>query len=722
MILILGPVMLFALIFHLTKDEPKVYTSRTKIYTGIATGANLTSLESSKVDRQSTITAFDNLINVINSRGTAEEVGLRLFVQHMLLEKPTKEIISRESYSNLKRIVPDEVSQLVVEGNYEETYKNFLNYKNKDFENFIYELSYLNHPVYSFEKILSKLKVRRLYSSDMIEITYKSNDPGICKQTLQIFNEVFVEKYSAIKLVQSDAILKYFQNQLDDAQVKLDRSEDQLLKFNKQNNIINYYEQSEHITIQKERFSAYYNELKMELKASEAVLKVLEDKLTVQQKKELNNAEIIKLRNQIAELNIEISVKDYQAEFDTITDTHYQDEIADMRAKSFQLQEKLRNSINQAYFIDNSVDGINSTSVLNQWLVNVVAYESTRAKMLVGDEKNKEFERLVKEYAPKGATMKRLERKIDIAEKEYLSILHSLNVAKLKQQNLELNTNLKVSEEPNFPLKSEPSKRKILLLIGMVIGFIIPAFVIIALDFLNPNIRNVANAQKLTKLNVISIFPNMVKRAKRRDYGELKRLSVNKLFQGIFNLVNGVENRGPIKAIIYSTQDGEGKTCLGNFLLEHMNAKGFKCLLINHKENSEDSEIEQLVFDADGETLKCTSVSNLVKNKNVELSTYDFVLVELPSINLNNYPVKLFSDADLALLTVRANRSWSSADKNALAKLEKQTQHLKQGVILNGVELDEMEKMIGEIPGERSLIRRFIKKVISFQIYSKKLK
>jgi hypothetical protein len=64
----------------------------------------------------------------------------------------------------------------------------------------------------------------------------------------------------------------------------------------------------------------------------------------------------------------------------------------------------------------------------------------------------------------------------------------------------------------------------------------------------------------------------------------------------------------------------------------------------------------------------------------------------------------------LELIAVGGN-----ADKNALAKLEKQTEHLKQGVILNGVELDEMEKMIGEIPGKRTVIRRFIKKVISFQ-------
>ena len=46
--------------------------------------------------------------------------------------------------------------------------------------------------------------------------------------------------------------------------------------------------------------------------------------------------------------------------------------------------------------------------------------------------------------------MKRLERKIDIAEREYLSLLHSLGLAKLRQQNVELKSNLKLIEVPFF--------------------------------------------------------------------------------------------------------------------------------------------------------------------------------------------------------------------------------------------------------------------------------
>lgn len=711
---------MFGLIFYATKDEPKVYTSKTNLYTGIASGANLMSLESSKVDRFSTITSFDNLINIIKSRATSEEVGLRLFTYHMLLDGPSSEVISKESYNKLMRIVPDEVKALVVKDDFEKTYQAFIDYKNKDFENFIYELTYLNHPFYSYEKIQGKIKVRRISSSDIIEISYKSKEPGICQKTLEILNDVIIRRYSQIKLIQSDAILQYFQEQLDEAQGKLDEAEEQLLIFNKQNNIINYYEQSEHITIQKERFAAYYNELKMEYNATIAVLKVLENKLTAQQKKALNNAEIVKLRNDIAQLNIGISVKDYQAEFDTINRQSLLDEIAEMNIESYKLQEKLRNSIDEAYFIDNSIEGVTSTTVLSQWLDNVVVYEATKAKLLVGEEKLEEFNDLIKEYAPKGSTMKRLERKIDIAEKEYLSILHSLNVAKLKQQNQELNANLKVSEPPVFPLKSEPSKRKILMLIGLVIGFMIPAFVIIALDFLNQNIRTVARAEEFTNLSVATAYPNLVKKSRSKDYKELGRLSMNKLFQSVLNLSNNLTQDDPLKVLIYSIQDAEGKTTMGTKLSERLADNNFKSLFLNYEDAVENIDGRYFKYEPDNEFMSCKSFKELASRTGDDFKSYSIIFIELPSVGLNNYPIKLFNDADMGLLTIRANRVWTDADKDSLKKLAELTQDLKQGILLNGVELGEMEKVIGEIPGKRSWFRSFFKSLVSLQFHSKK--
>lgn len=55
---------------------------------------------------------------------------------------------------------------------------------------FVYELINFNHPHYSFNAI-SKINVRRIQSSDLLEISYKADDPGICMQTLILVTKCF---------------------------------------------------------------------------------------------------------------------------------------------------------------------------------------------------------------------------------------------------------------------------------------------------------------------------------------------------------------------------------------------------------------------------------------------------------------------------------------------------------------------------------------------------
>jgi hypothetical protein len=71
-------------------------------------------------------------------------------------------------------------------------------------------------------------------------LTYTTDDPGICQQTLAIYNQVCTNNYKYIKENRSDDVVKYFQGELEKAK-QLKEAEDKLLEFNKRTNIINYY-------------------------------------------------------------------------------------------------------------------------------------------------------------------------------------------------------------------------------------------------------------------------------------------------------------------------------------------------------------------------------------------------------------------------------------------------------------------------------------------------
>lgn len=722
LLLVLSPICLFVVIFYLTKDEPKTYNSFTSIYTGIASGSSLTSLESTKIDRLSTLTAFDNLINIVKLRSTLEEVGLRLFTSHMILEKPDRSKIGKEEYDKLMQRVPEKIKKLVVKNDFDATYDAFYKYMHKNNNNYIYTLVSVDHPHYSYEKILGKLRVRRKNSSDMIGMSYSSNDPGICQQTLEILTQVFIVNYSKVKINQSDAILRYFQDQLDMAQNKLDTAEDELLEFNKANNIINYYEQTEHIAFQKEMFASKYNEIQMEYAGAESVLKVLEEKLSVQEKRFVNNSDIVELRNKLAEINIDKAIKHYQAQFDTINEAAYLHEIAELETQSKELQNRLRNSINQAYYIDNSVEGVGSKNVLTEWLEEVINLETARAKLLVGKERKDEFRSLVKEYAPKGATMKRLERKINIAEREYLSILHSLNLAKLKQQNVELNSNLKVSDPPLFPLKSEPSKRKMLLLVGLVIGFILPASVLILLDFVDQSIRSAKRAEELTGLSVAAIFPKLNNVSRKLDVEFIKERAIDVLARRLMlnREKRDKKNNEPDSNLVFSILDREGKTMLLNLLIGKLVGIGYKVLCVTYEKDQKIEGADICEYEVTESFHKCENVTDLVTEScEMNLAAYDFIFIEVPGILQHSYPINLFNGIDHSFLVTRANRSWTKSDANAIKDIVEFTPNRNPQIILNGVEMLEMENVIGDLPKRRSKLRQLIKNVFRLRFFTK---
>ena len=84
-VLIIIPLIFGILAILLTSNLTRIYYSHTILYTGIASGSSI------QMDKRfnylAANNAFDNLINIIKSRETQEEVAIRLLSQHLSLKK-----------------------------------------------------------------------------------------------------------------------------------------------------------------------------------------------------------------------------------------------------------------------------------------------------------------------------------------------------------------------------------------------------------------------------------------------------------------------------------------------------------------------------------------------------------------------------------------------------------------------------------------------------------
>ena len=723
-LLLAVPVILASLVFYLTRNEPKVFNSKARVYTGIASGSTI-ELDNTKLDFRATNTAYDNLLNLIKARTTIESVALKLFAQHIVLDSADTRIISRQKFADLQEMTPQEVKDLVVPGNVEETYAALLAYKNSNHTNFLYELINKKHPDYSIESIRGRINVRRILSSDFVDIEFESEDPAICQNTLLILADVFVALNAEIKVNQSDAVVKYFEKQLEGSTEDLRVAENDLLSFNQTHNIINYYEQTKHIASEKEHFELEYQKVHIKHIAAKAVIGTLEAKLEAHQKRVLTSEQMVGLRNELGEVNFEISMKSLNLESDSTKIAQNAKDLVALTKRASEIKEQLSSEVDQMFQLDYDEKSVASTTILADWLANTIEFEGTKAQLRVMDEKRKEFEKLYQVFSPLGATMKRLERKIDIAEREYLSLLHSLGLAKLRQQNVELKSNLKLIEVPYFPINPKASKRMMLVVVAGMAGFVLVAFTILILEFLDGNINTAPRAEDKIGLEVSSIFPVINHKSKKIDYGYLKNKAVNAISRNVMlNQLKKEGQPGPVVNMFFSTQEAEGKTFICDHLISKLCELGYRTLHITY--DSEEFGLPRetytrLSYTVSDQLYKIANMHEFSPDGHIqEYESYDFVILEIPGIIRSPFPVKLASTMDFTFLIIRANRSWSEADINALRLFNEATTGPEPSIILNGVKVLEMETVVGDLPKNRSLIRRFVKQIVQFRFFTKK--
>ena len=190
--LIIAPIIVASLVYWKTNNTPRDYTTTCSIYTGIITGVNILSESGVTMTSYTQGSMMDNLLNIITADQTLKQVSLRLYARIMVYGDPHKDNIYTQAnnYRNLynhgrpihhlidKKSDNDSINE-------QRTYENLLAYETNDPTNYVYGIYQWNLP-YVNREALKKIHVKRLDNSDVLEVSYTTNDPGIAYQTVVI--------------------------------------------------------------------------------------------------------------------------------------------------------------------------------------------------------------------------------------------------------------------------------------------------------------------------------------------------------------------------------------------------------------------------------------------------------------------------------------------------------------------------------------------------------
>lgn len=706
--LLLIPTILAVSIYYFTRHEKKVYSSESTIYTGIASGYDLNG--TTKADFYTTSNAFDNLLSLIESRETKLDVLINLLSEHISLKKYDSTILTWQAYDELQKLVPSDIKRQIVKSNFSDTRAMVANLVKKSNDNVLYKLIYSLNPYYSLEA-LKNIKSSRISSSDLIKISYETNDPYICKRTLELLEESFMRKNKILREGQTGSVVSYYENETKKAFSKLDSNEKTFLNFNKSNDIINYDEQTKAVATERSELYALNNNLEMDNSSSKSSLDKVNESIKGRNNLFSNGSDIVKEREKLSNVYNKIALSELMN-----PDGGSKKQVDSLKIVAQKTESNLKNSLDKLYTDSNTPNGIPTKSVLDEWLKTTLAYEQSKAKLGVMGKRKKEFDQEYKRFAPLGATLKKIERQISVSEQEYLELLHGLNMAKLTQQNTELTSKLNVVDLPYLPLKPNASKRIILVIVGFIVGFVLILAFILANALVNRTLLEPSRARKTIDAPLLGIYPLL--KGENTDF--VKRANL-RLIQEILASVD--IHKKPVTIGLLSIQSGEGKTTIINLLEEELLSLHYsveKQLLIS---NSSDHLTDYLPITIKEPMRKTYGISMpnsfedfLVEKENRHRNIKDFILIEFPPLEDIIIKPGLFPQLSSSILLCRANRAWSKVDKNILSSFIKTTGNKPQ-FILNGVETDFAAEYIGKVPKKRN---SFFKKIIKFDSKNQK--
>lgn len=689
--MLFGSLIVTALVFYFSQFIQKKYTVTTSIYTGIASTSGLE--EDNKLSFFELNSTFDNLINLTKAKGTLEKVSIRLFALNMINGDPEKDnlYITARNYKELLKIVPEEVLKLIDKSSLNNTVENLYKYKKEEPGNFLFGLFNWNHPHYSYNALKAVL-VKRINSSDLIEISFNSADPGITMNTVKLITEELIQSYDGIRYKSANDVVEYYEKELTVLRSKLDKMENSLTDYNIENKVINYSEQTKAIAIAYTSYEDRYEAALREYESSLRLIAQLEGQMDTRSKLFLTNTEFIKALDQVSTINGKIT------EIETFSPTNVLDNNTELQGYKKNMDEtekeieKLSNEINEYKY---SKEGVAIESMVDRWLNEKIRNTKAKAELDILDKRKKEFAEQYKTYSPIGTQINRKEREIRITEESYLEVLHGLNLAKLKQKNIQLTSaTLNVITPATFPLISDGSKRGILSF-GAFIGSLI--FIIgcnLVIELLDRTLRDAERTQRLTNTPVLGAFTGNMQLRFRGYRKACNRISANYTCN---KLNDKLESGKTMIVNLLSIESKEGKTFIGNYMKEEWEEQGITVeYLIAGKD-----------FDIDASYLLTNGFDRFLNDS----SKPHILLIEYPAIIKGNLPSSLISQASYNIIITNACRVWKNSDEVFLNNLKERSGSVPLYIYLNNATREAVEDFTGLLPpysSMRSLSNRLL--------------
>ncbi len=519
-------------------------------------------------------------------------------------------------------------------------------------------------------------------SGTILKITFQDNVALRAQEIINTLSERYLQQELASKTSEADQTLEFIDAQIEEINKDVERSQGKLQKFRSKNTMT--VDASSQAMMTAQNMAEYESKLQA-LEIESNVLKNVQEYMNTG--KDLSGI--------------------------SLGSAAYTDPALAQMIQKLQESMMMRNSL-LVEFTDLHPDVIKLTESINSikssikfTLKNDINIIEQRQKTL--RQYIRKYERSLQALPENERKLANLTRNTMVNENVYNFLLEQrAQTAILRSSTISKTRVIDSALLPNLPIKP---KRLLIILVGMILGFIVGIALAFLRAFLDDTLKTAEDIDKITNIPLYGAVPQRKDKTTRSQFDEAMRvLRTNLQF-------TGGTKKSKVVALT-SSISGEGKTTIAVALSKIIAATGKKVIILDldmrrsrmHEEFSITNKVgvssilsghntfEEAIQKDVEENLDVLTAGPKPPNPSELLVTtefdelmalfserYDYVILDTPPVGLVTDAMILLKMSDVGLIVTRANYSKKSFIKN-IERFSNEHELQNLGFILNGLE------------------------------------
>jgi uncharacterized protein involved in exopolysaccharide biosynthesis len=301
--LILVPLITVIGIFFLVRNMPDVYTSRSRLSTGIVDKSDALIANNDYVQESKTTQEFSNLIEMILLKKMINQISYQLIIHDLTNNPPFRKpgaVLAKWNEDQKKRALEIFTQKYNDRQELEETDST---------QQALFKL--LKSMKYDEESIRKKLSVYRVNNSDFIDLKFDSENPMLSAFLLNTLCKEFISYYSTNMNENKSKAIAFLDSMMTKKQEALRAKMQALQNYKVKNGVLDVNDQGTSLIGQIAEFEAKKQEAQKNINAYSGALQNIDSKFNPNDRKYLEsslteiNQNINTTRNRLASLNDE---------------------------------------------------------------------------------------------------------------------------------------------------------------------------------------------------------------------------------------------------------------------------------------------------------------------------------------------------------------------------------------------------------------------------------